>query len=231
MKRVLITRALEEAYECVNIFSSLELTPFVLPMIQTVAAPPPEFKFQSYDYCILTSPTAVKYFEPYRAGLSIKKYAAVGDVTADRLRARYGAARPLIPSEAASSALAPLFENLPLEGVKVLSPGAKLRFGSLESFFAERGAHFESVVIYETKAVEYEENKINRFLSLNRIEAVTFFSPSAADAFMRQAAVLDGVAAVCIGSATAESVKKYGIIPFVSPKRSAQALALYINTL
>ncbi|MDR2104142.1 MAG: uroporphyrinogen-III synthase [Deferribacteraceae bacterium] len=228
MKRVLITRALEDAYECVNIFSALELTPFVLPMIQTAPLPPPKFEFTSYDYCILTSPAAVRYFEPYQTHLFIEKFAAIGGVTAERLRNRYGAVEPLIPREAASDSIAALFEDMPLEGAKILSPGAKRRFGSLESFFKEKGAHFEAVCIYETETVEYEKDKVNIFLSANRIEGVAFFSPSAASAFMQQA-VLGAAAAVCIGNSTAEMLKSYGITPFIAPEPSAKALACYIR--
>jgi uroporphyrinogen-III synthase len=112
----------------------------------------------------------------------------------------------------------------------VLSPGAAKRFGDLESFFAAKGAGFDAPALYETKAVNYELNKVDSFLFDNRVEAVSFFSPSAVNAFMRQAG-LNGAAAVCIGDTTAGCMRSYGVLPLVSPKRTTEALAEYIKDL
>jgi uroporphyrinogen-III synthase len=229
MKRVLITRTAEDACECVNLFSALELTSFVLPMIET-APLAPLFKWSRYDYCVLTSPASVRYFEPCRANLSIKTYAAIGEVTASLLTTRYGVAEILIPKQAHSLGIEELFASIPLEGTKILLPGALKRAGELEKFFAEKGADIDAPALYETKAIKYELNRVSNFLYNNRIEAVAFFSPSAVAAFMQQAE-LNGAAGVCIGETTAESLKRFGIKPFVSPKPTAAALAEFIKTL
>jgi uroporphyrinogen-III synthase len=213
----------------VNIFSSLDLAPFVLPMIETSPLTP-MFKGSRYDYCVLTSPAAVRYFDPYRANISIKTYAAIGEVTASLLTARYGEAEILIPKQAHSLGIEELFASLPLAGTKILLPGALKRAGELEKFFAEKGADIEAPALYKTKAIKYELNRVNSFLYNNRIEAVAFFSPSAVTAFMDQAE-LNGAAGVCIGGTTAESLKRFGVKPFVSPKPTAAALAELIKTL
>jgi uroporphyrinogen-III synthase len=228
MKRVLITRTAEDACECVNIFSALELTPFALPMIETVPIEP-LFKEWRYDYCVLTSPSAVRYFEPHRAHISINAYAAIGEVTASLLAARYGEVEILIPKQANSSGIKELFASIPIEGTQILLPGALRRAGELEEFFAEKGADVDALALYETKAIKYELNKVNTFLYNNRIEAVAFFSPSAVTAFMEQAELK--AAGVCIGETTAESLKRFGVKPFVSPKPTAAALAEFIKTL
>jgi uroporphyrinogen-III synthase len=230
MKRVLITRAAEDAPECVNIFSARNLAPFVLPMIETVRVSPSVFKHSVYDYCILTSPAAVRYFDPHRAGLSISSYAAVGEVTAGLVRTLYGVKNILVPQDGYSAGFINIFDAASLEGAKILAPGAAKRARDLLSFFTDKGADLDSPALYETKAVNYELNGVNKFLFDNRIDAVTFFSPSAADAFMGQAA-LNGCAAVCLGETTATRLRRYGVIPYVSPKRDAAAMAEYIFNL
>ncbi|MDR2400097.1 MAG: uroporphyrinogen-III synthase [Deferribacteraceae bacterium] len=229
MKRALITRAVEDACECVNIFSNLGLTPFVLPMIETAPLPKPEFNCKSYDYCIMTSPATVKYFEPFRLKFAIKSYAASGEVTAEKIASRYQVADILTPKESGFLGITDIFSAIPLKGVRVLSPGAAERAGDLNSFFLERGALYESVEIYETRAVKYGGNMINAFLSLNRIESVTFFSPSAVNAFMESSPKLNGVTSVALGKTTSESLKRYGIIPLIPPKQTAAGLAEYIR--
>jgi uroporphyrinogen-III synthase len=230
MKRILITRALEDAPDTVNIFSDFGLSPFLLPMIETVATPEPEFTYNSYDYCVLTSPAAVRYFRAYRRHISASVYVAVGKTTSELIKRFYGITKVLMPKDAYSSSIAEIFNGISLDGVKVLSPGASKRFGDLRSFFDDNGAFFEAPALYETKPIIYEPNEVNIFLSYNAIEAAAFFSPSAVNAFMDQAE-LDDVKAVSLGDTTAEALRSRGVTPHTAPERTAKALAEYIRDL
>jgi uroporphyrinogen-III synthase len=230
MKRILITRALEDTPETVNIFSDFGLSPFVLPMIETEEALDPSFAYDSYDYCVLTSPAAVRYFKSHRRRISAAVYVAVGKTTSELIKRLYGVTNVLMPADAYSSSITEMFAGVSLDGVKVLSPGASKRFGDLRNFFTDNGAFFEAPALYETKPIIYEPNEVNVFLSYNAVEAAAFFSPSAVNAFMDQAE-LNGVKAVSLGDTTAEALRSRGVTPLTAPERTAKALAEYIRDL
>jgi uroporphyrinogen-III synthase len=230
--RALITRPSFEAEKCVNAFSAVGILPFVLPMIEPRPLCDFKFKYDDYDYCILTSPLAVRAFQTY-AGLFPKvQYVAVGETSAREIvsRLKVDISEIIYPSNANGENVMKLVEKYPLEAKRVLLPGAKIRAVNMKDFFTRKGAFVDSPALYETVPMIYEKDVIATFIKTYRINVVTFFSPSSADAFLKQTS-LGGLKVVCIGGTTAKTVEQFGVYPIVSSKSDTQSVCNLIRSL
>ncbi len=223
---VLITRPAAQAVQCVNIFSSAGLAPYVLPMIETNPRTP-AFNHNDYDICIFTSPTAVAAFDQYAEKVRHAKFIAVGEATAIEVERHFGVNRRdiLVPERYYAEEIAPLLAKIPLQGKLVISPGAKSRIKDIGEFFQGSGARFEAPVTYETKAVMYDKGLVKSFLINYNIEVVTFFSPSAAEAFFSQTELPPGIKVVSIGTTTEKSLEVRGIKADIPEKATAESMA------
>ena len=222
---VLITRAAEQLAETVNIFSAHGLSPYCMPVIQTVALPAPEFKYKHYDYCILTSQVAVKFFAPYAIGAS--KYVTVGTATAKaavRLL-KVPEDNIVISQSAYISGIEEYFSGENVTGKRVIAPGALERIKDLGGSFHAKNAFFEAPTLYETASVLYNKGEIEAATDRYNIEAVTFFSPSAVNALFDQAALPETVRCAAIGKTTAESLCARGKKPLCGERQTAESLA------
>ncbi|MDR0454731.1 MAG: uroporphyrinogen-III synthase [Deferribacteraceae bacterium] len=222
---VLITRAAEQIAETINIFSFYGLSPYCMPMIQSVALQTPEFKYRFYDYCILTSPTAVRYFAPH--GIGASKYAAVGAATAKAIKELLKVPEENIytPENAYVTEIEKFFAGADLTGKKVTAPGARERIKDLGAVFQAKDLFFESPALYETAAVQYAKGEVESTIDKYHIEAVTFFSPSAVNAFFRQTELSGDVITAAIGSTTAKSLSAIGRTPVCGREQTAESLA------
>ncbi len=228
---VLITRAAEQLAETVNIFSSCGLTPYCMPMVQSVALPAPRFKYAGYDYCILTSPTAVRFFAPY--GIPAAKYAAIGAATAAAVKQllKVPDSAITVPASAYIDEIEKFFSGMALEGKKILAPGARERIKDISDLFIAKGADFDAPALYETAAVQYNKGEIETAVDRYVIGAVTFFSPSAVAAFFDQAALPEDIITAAIGKTTAESLATRGYKSVCGREQTAESLAQSLATL
>jgi len=203
---VLITREKEKYNAFAEKLEKVGLTPYSLPMIECV--PVPAIIAGRYDYGVFTSPNAVKYFVPYVGKVAFDKVVAVGSATAAELL-EIGLKADIVPSEFSSDGLKDIFASIDVTDKKFLFAGAETRAGDFHTDLKDRGAVVVMVTTYRTEKVLYPVGYIEKFLKDNRINIVTFASPSAAEAML---GAIEGMTQqiVCIGKRTSDAVRLIG---------------------
>jgi uroporphyrinogen III methyltransferase/synthase len=241
-KRIVVTRSREQAGGLVDLLESLGAEPIEAPMIRI--APPDDYgpldqaiaNVASFDWIVFTSANAVDAFmRRLQTGsgdmrdLKGVKLCAVGSVTAERL-ATFGLKADLRPTEYRSEAIVPALRTIgqsDLNGMKFLLPRADIAREVLVDELRKAGAEVSDVIAYRTVLAEIEREgdpDIYRMLLENRIDVVTFTSPSTVRNFAQvfgpdQAAdLLKTTAVASIGPVTAEAADQYGIATSIMPK-------------
>ncbi len=93
-------------------------------------------------------------------------------------------------------------------------------------------AEVDEVIVYETREIAVENEKINEIrekIESGEIVAACFFSPSAAEIFIKQfgAEITHQTVIATIGKTTAEFFERRNLsVDFVSPKASAEDFAV-----
>ena len=189
-KRVLITRQFEQSGSFVNSLSSKGYFPFLLPMIETVQLCP-NIEEGEYEIIFFTSANAVKYFAPYHHNIHGKAYIALGEKTAHAMD---------------------IIKSITLNGARILSPGAEKRMTLPQDELESMGAELITPAVYETTFAIYPDGYVDSFITENKIDTVTFCSPSAVKSFIKQfngdKSLLD---IVSIGTTTAEYLESIGL--------------------
>ncbi len=184
-KRVLITRQFEQSGSFVNALSAKGHYPFLLPMIETVQLCP-IIDSGEYDIIFFTSANAVKYFSPYNSDIHGKVYIALGEKTACAMEVYLGISSHLTPTVYDLNSAIEIIYSIPLQNAKILSPGAIKRIDLPLEELKSMGAEVLMPAVYETNSAEYPEGYIDKFIQENKIDTVTFCSPSAAKSFFKQ---------------------------------------------
>jgi uroporphyrinogen III methyltransferase/synthase len=238
-RRVLVTRARDQAAELVDRLTALGAEPIEAPMIridppddpaplQRAAENPADF-----DWIVFTSANAVEalmdaILEGHRdvRALQGPRLCTVGTGTADRL-ARYGIKVDVIPEEfRAEAVVTALAEYGPLARARVLLPRSDIGREVVAEQLRDAGALVTDVVAYRTVLEEVQredEPDIYGMLLEGRIDVVTFTSASAVRNFVRiygsdQAVdLLNRTAVAAIGPVTAEAARQLGIAVAVQP--------------
>jgi uroporphyrinogen III methyltransferase/synthase len=214
-KRIVVTRAREQASDLKRLFQESGATVIEFPTI--TIAPPESFESldrsidERFDWLVFTSPNGVaSFFERlFAKGRDVRvlagtRVACVGETTAAALRAR-GLAPDLVPEKFMSSALIPLFDD-DQKGVRI----AVVRAAEGREEFVEemrrRGAEVHLAVAYRTMPVAANADE------LHDIDVVTFTSASTVDNFFASIGghSLDGALLASIGPMTSEAIRKHG---------------------
>jgi uroporphyrinogen III methyltransferase/synthase len=235
-KRVLVTRAREQASSLAAAIEELGGEPFEFPAIRIQ---PPSgadrlakldealSRLAEYDWIVFTSVNGVDYFFRRLAQLRIDirrlagaRLAAVGPKTAEALGSR-GLIADLVPPsrfQAEGLADALLAEFAPAS--KVLIPRGDLAREVLPDALRERGHEVTAVDVYETVPAREDADELIEFLQHRRIHAAAFTSSSTVTYFLealKQAGaadpvrLLDMVQIVCIGPVTADTARAAGL--------------------
>jgi uroporphyrinogen III methyltransferase/synthase len=227
-KRIVVTRAREQASELKRLFEESGATVIQFPTIEI--APPESFESldravdERFDWLVFTSTNGVTAFferlfakgEDVRALAGIR-IACVGETTAVSLRAR-GIAPDLVPDKFMSTALIPHFDA-DLHRLRI----AVIRAAEGRDEFIEemrnRGAEVHLAVAYRTIPVAANADE------LHDIDVVTFTSASTVDNFFATAPALEGALFASIGPTTSAALRKHGREPDVEASTaSIQAL-------
>lgn len=220
-----------------------------LPLATVAIEPPADDRalvtalgaLDTVDWIVFTSAHAVEatcgrpeWEVSYQRGRGRIRLAAVGEVTADRLRARGLHVDLLSGSDSRARELVAAFlASTPLDGVRVLWPRSDVARRELPEALAAQGAVVMDPVAYRTVAIV--PPALPEFLSLlaeNRLAAVALMSPSAARGL---ASALPGGALTALagrtlvaslGPTTSEAIRELGgRVDLESPERSATSLA------
>ncbi len=207
MQRVLLTRPVQRTGED-NTFSatlaSSGVTVVEIPMI-IIDYPSNSTELDifftrlannEFDYCVLSSPTAVEYFHAKAVALGLDEairnsvgFATVGGKSAERLADfGYRLAVPLPHQNAGAAALLTSLRTFAIRGKRTLILQSQIGLVVLTRAFEMCGAVISRAVLYETKGPSLRDAV--RLLRLfedesERPNVIAFFSPSAVEFFVR----------------------------------------------
>jgi len=252
-KRILVTRARDQAVEFTELLKLYGADPVEFPTIEVV---PPESwdaldegvrRIEEYDWLIFTSVNGVVYFlERLRAGgkdiraLRGIKLCAIGPRTAQEIE-RMGVRVDLMPDEYVAEALIDQMGRQELKGRRILIPRAAVARDILPEALTRMGARVDVVAAYRTIRPTRDVDWVKNVLQARQISVITFTSSSTVRNFVdmfgpdEARRLLQGVAVACIGPITAKTVEDYGLAVQILPKDStipslAQAIVEHFTT-
>jgi uroporphyrinogen III methyltransferase/synthase len=239
-KRVVVTRAREQASELRRMLEDSGAQVLQFPTIEI--APPESFDSldraidERYDWLVFTSVNGVaSFFERLFAkgkdvrALASVKVAAVGQSTADDLRAR-GVRPDVVPERFISTELLPLLAE-DQRGIRTAVIRAEQGNDELIDELRRRGGDVDLCVAYRTIAAEYDLAELRELIESDAIDVITFTSASTVEHFCaklteaERAKVFARAAVVSIGDTTTAALRKYARTPdAVAAKATIAAL-------
>jgi uroporphyrinogen III methyltransferase/synthase len=241
-KRVLVTRAADQADDLVAVLRENGAEPTCVPMTEIKPFDDERFAaalrdLERYDAIVFTSANAVRALGERldahgRPAAQIRaRVLCVGPGTASAAR-RAGFAAPEVPASRydAESLAEAVRDVLPPAGKRFLFPCGSLSRPTLPQSLRDAGARVDEVIVYATAPAEVDASQLRATLVRGELDALTFASPSAVRRF---AACLDDASRAAaartviasIGAVTAEALTEAGLSPQVMPERAgARAL-------
>lgn len=210
-RRIVVTRAAEQAEPLAARLRALGAEPMVVPLIEIVqpsdggnALDAALKRLERYDWLVVTSPNGAMAVRDALAALpggSRPRVAAVGSATAEAL----GAAADLVPEEQLGTGLVAAF---PTGNGSVLVAQAEGAGAVVEEGIAQKGWHVEVVAAYRTVPVVPSAGVLLRVLSA---DAVLFASGSAVRAWTTVFGTETPPVTVAIGPSTARVAAELGL--------------------
>ncbi len=219
-KRIVVTRAREQASEFAEELRARGAEPIEFPTIKIV--PPPDdyaaldaaiTRLGSYDWVCFASAPAVRAFFGRLApagkdarALAGAQVAAVGPATAEALR-EFGVRADFQPRTQTGAALA---EELPgeVEAMNILLPRALEGDERMGERLAAKGAVVDAVPAYQNVTDGAGADEVRARLTAGTVDVVTFTSSSTVKNFvaaLAPQALPPGVLIACIGPSTAQT--------------------------
>jgi uroporphyrinogen-III synthase len=242
-KRIVVTRAAEQARGLKDLLEKFGATVLLLPAVSfsepadSAALDRAIRSLDRFDWILFTSANAVRFFAGRcrKLGKNFSegkrpRCAAVGPVTASAAAAE-GFTLDYVAKEFLGTALARELKDS-LVAKKVLLPRSERAGRELPDALRAGGADVTEVVTYHTGGVGASEPGVLEALREASVDLVSFFSPSAvenlrcelgADVLSRLAS-LSAIAAV--GPVTAAALRKAGLaVTIEAPEATAEAMA------
>ncbi|HCU25299.1 MAG TPA: uroporphyrinogen-III C-methyltransferase [Deltaproteobacteria bacterium] len=234
-RRILVTRAAEQASELSRRFAELGAEPVELPSL-AIREPRSWQKVDrairrlgDYDWLIFTSLHGVDFFmqrlrsrgKNFRA-LAQVRIAAVGPMTARRLEA-LGLGVDLVPREHTSAALGRLLRKKKIQGQKILFPRAERGREEIVRMLRTAGAGLDVVTVYRSLRPRIAARQISALFA-RLPDALTFASAATAENFaamLRRTSYwrsLKEVPAFVIGPVTRKTVRRLGLKVAAMPR-------------
>jgi len=227
-RRIVVTRAREQASDLVKRLSDLGAECIECPTIETV--PPDDTKpldtaiddLSSYEWLIFTSVNGVNFFfnrlfaknKDVRA-LNHVHTAVIGPATAKRLF-DFGLKSDIVPESYRAESVVKAFAQEDIVGKKILLPRAKEARPVLPIELTRMGAVVDEVTAYCTKAVKDDADVILKRLKERAIDMITFTSSSTVKNFRALLpsegldSLIQGVTIAAIGPITADTARNLG---------------------
>lgn len=234
-KRIMITRAREQAKEFAQLLESCGAEVIQFPTIEVV--PPRSWKeadnaikkLSGFDWLIFTSVNGVRFFterlrknkKDLRALEGIR-ICAIGPRTAEEIE-RLGISPDFVPAEYRAEAILRGLKRV--KGARVLIPRAKVAREILPEELIKKGAKVKVVPVYRNVKPKADLQKVMALLSEGKISTITFTSSSTVKNFVEllegenYLKVLDRVRIACIGPVTAKTAEELGIKTHIMPKK------------
>jgi uroporphyrinogen III methyltransferase/synthase len=225
-KRIIVTRARQQASELVGQLSDLGAECLEYPTIRIIAPKDPEPLQQAvknlptYDWIVFTSVNGVVHFfeHLFAAGkdvraLSKMQTAAIGPATAAQLR-KFGLHSDIVPEAYRAESVVEAFKEMNLKGKKIMLPRAREARPILPVELTKMGAQVDEIPAYETLKVTENAGDLTKQLEEKRVDLITFTSSSTvknfkallpADNFKK---LMQGVVIASIGPITTDKAKQ-----------------------
>ena len=227
-KRIVVTRAREQASDLVRQLSDLGAECLEHPTIKIVPAKNAKplddaiEHLDTYDWIVFTSVNGVKFFfdRLFESNLDVRtlthlRTAAIGPATADRLF-EFGLKSDIIPKTFRAESVVEAFQNENLTGKRILLPRAAEARPILPVELRKMGAEVDEVTAYRTEKVTKNADQLVKQLEDNAIDLITFTSSSTVTNFKnllpsdRFDQLVGGVAIASIGPITTETASELG---------------------
>ena len=223
-KRIVVTRAAEQAAPFAEALRNLGAEPLLMPAIK-IAAPIDQGPFdealralEGFDWVVLTSVNAVSAVMARlhslnlgTDGLSQRRLAVVGPATSEALAE--GVRPPdLVPEEYVAEAVANAFPEV--EGLRFLVPCADTARPELTDILRRRGAEVTDVVAYRTVPSKLSidpETPCPDYITFTSGTTVQFTKDNLDNAGLGE--WLETAKLVCIGPVTARALRDMGYQP------------------
>ena len=225
-KRIIVTRARQQASDLVNRLSDLGAECLEYPTIKIVPPKDPELLQQAvrnlpaYDWIVFTSVNGVIHFfeQLFAAGSDVRalgqmQTAAIGPATAEQLR-KFGLNSDIVPETYRAESVVDAFKKMNLKGKKILLPRAGEARPILPVELTKMGAGVDEVPAYETLIATENADDLQQQLEEKRVDLVTFTSSSTVKNFKallpedRFKKLMQGVTVASIGPITTETAKE-----------------------
>jgi uroporphyrinogen III methyltransferase/synthase len=241
-KTVMLTRAPAQSAEMTAMLERLGATVIHCPTIEIAEPTSWEAldgaigRLESYDWLIFTSANGVEFFfrrlsEKRGDGLSALsrlQTCAVGPATARAIASAGGRVDLTARESKAEGVLAALIEMVggeeKIAGQKFLLPRAHVAREVLPAELVRCGAQVDAVETYQTICPEVDRASLIRWITENRVDAVTFTSPSTVTNFAALIGAVDladclrGILVASIGPVTTEALRAHGLTDIVQPQ-------------
>jgi len=249
-KRIVVTRAPEQAAEFIAQLQSLGAEVLCLPTIAIAEAEDDAeldraiYELDKFDWVIFTSRNAVKFLARRMAALQIPadrvnqlmlspEIAVIGAATSDEAWS-VGFLPGYEAQESRGEALGiELLDKV--RGKRVLLPRSDRADQTLPKLLREGGAEVVEVIVYRTVSPQSLDMKVVEAIRSGDVDVITLFSPSAYENLVdeigletlhRQSGKI-GIA--CIGPVTSNAVKEDGLeVMIQAPSPSAASLCAVI---
>lgn len=229
-KRILVTRAQEQAAELSHLLSAYGGTPVECPTIQVV--PPQDWgpldqalsALARYHWVVFTSVNGVR---PFMARLKARgldaralaglRICCIGPRTAQELE-RHGITADVVPAEYQAEGVLDAMKAAGVDGRRVLIPRAEVAREILPEQLRAWGAQVTVVTVYRTVRPEADAGRLKALLREQRLHVISFASSSTVRNFCElfdspeeMKTLTAGVAVACIGPITAQTAAEVGL--------------------
>ena len=244
-KRIVLTRAQEQAREFSQLLAAYGAEPVEVPTIQIV--PPASWQMidnavthlSTYQWLIFTSVNGVRPFmDRLRAAgkdaraLANLRLCAIGPRTAQELGI-YGLTPDVVPTEFQAEGVITALAHVGIHGSRILIPRAEVAREILPDQLRELGATVEVIPVYRTIVPAVGVASLMQQLQDGQVAVVTFTSSSTVRNFVdllggrdKVRSLLAGTVVACIGPITARTAEEYGVTVTVMPaENTVPALA------
>ncbi len=228
-KRIVVTRARDQAGSLAARLEAEGATPVPFPTIRFAPMPDPApldaalDRLGAYDLLVFTSANGVRFFMDRAVSVGKRvpeevRIAAVGTATAKALE-KYGLRTDLIPDRFTAEALADALGKG--KGRSVLLPQAEIAREALANRLAAGGAQVNALPVYRTLPAQPLPEE--RAALDAGVDALTFASPSSVRAFFallgeRAHSLAEAALVACIGPVTAAEAEAHGLPPAIVPE-------------
>ncbi|MBB6451933.1 uroporphyrinogen-III synthase [Salirhabdus euzebyi] len=227
-KRILVTRGKKQSNSMSRLIKKYGGEPIEVPLITFDLVLSENTKrimadLEKFDWIFFTSANGIHYFyeslKRYDLAIPSAKIGVVGKKS-DEILSQYGLTATFIPDEYSAAEMGRVFtENFHAKNVLLVQ--GSLSRNVLENALIEHCIPFSTVTVYTTKYNDSAKELLQKVLTDQHLDVLTFTSPSCVDAFFAlggdSANKYKETVSICIGTTTEKEAQKKGFTHVLTP--------------